>query len=167
MTSSRLLAAVSFNNRVYIQNACVAHGSVLWKNKTGISRKVLRIPFGDAFSSSQRLIDSFQLCQSQRRTNICHPIIVADDREPITSVRLHALTTQKAKPLRESVVICRHHPSFTGRDDFVSVEAESCAVPQCTYYPAAIPGTVCFGRVFERASPCCFAKAKIGSQSTG
>src|SRR6185369_6808823 len=90
----------------------------------GIARQSPIVSLGNQFAFCQMKIDTLELRKTYCSSYIRHAIIVANNRKPISLLRIHSLTAKQAKPRSQFSVISRHHTSFAGGDDLVSKEAK-------------------------------------------
>src|SRR5258707_13343812 len=95
------------------------------------------------------IFDPLELGKADRRGDIGHPVIVADNREPVTAIGVHALSPEEAKTLRQLGAVGNDGAPLPRGDDLVPVEAEGAAVTERAD-PGALPGrTMRFGRILD------------------
>src|ERR1700674_1535307 len=95
------------------------------------------------------VLDPFDLSQPDRRGEIGHPIIVANNRKPIAAVEVHSLAPKQAQASGKRVVVCRDHPAFAGSDDLVAEEAEHTTSSQSADATPAVTRSHSLGSIFN------------------
>src|SRR5262245_16236294 len=103
----------------------------------------------DTLARLQMEINAFQLRKPDSSSHVRHPIIVADNLEPVALLGVHALAAKEPQARRKCVVVGGDHPAFTSSDDFITEEAERAAVAMTAKTPALVARTDGFGRILQ------------------
>src|SRR5262245_34576400 len=96
----------------------------------------------------QCFLHTFELSTSNCCSNIRHAVVVADDRMPIATVRVHSLPAIQPELCRKFVIVGGDHAALARRHNFVSIEAESCALSDRANRPGPVLRSVRLRRVF-------------------
>src|SRR5258708_20227351 len=96
----------------------------------------------------QCFVNAFELSTSNCCGDIRHAVVVADDWMPITTVRVHPLPAKQPELCRKFVIVGGDHAALARRNNFVSVEAESCTRSDRPYGPGPVLRSVRLCPVF-------------------
>src|SRR5688572_18058575 len=77
-------------------------------------------------------VNALNLRQSYSCSDIGHPVIVADDWKPITTVRINSLSAKQSQACRKLIIVRCNHSTFASRNNFVAEKAEGGAVAHPT-----------------------------------
>src|SRR5271165_5319469 len=96
----------------------------------------------------QCFANTFELCASNCCSDIRHAVVVANDRMPIATVRVHSLPSIQPELCCKFVIVGGDHAALASRHNFVSIEAESCTRSDRANRPGLVLRSVRLCRVF-------------------
>ena len=116
---------------------------------TGQRRQRFVIPSSQPLPGGERLVDAFQLRQTDGRRDVGHSIIETDLRKPIAPLRVLALPAEVAHLFGQIFAIGHDHAALAGGDDLVSEKAERATLRETAHAPALVFRAVRLGGVLD------------------
>src|SRR5262249_26587151 len=98
--------------------------------------KVGLVAFRQPALSIDEIVGPRQLSQPDGRTDVRHPVVVANHVVPVFAVHRKSLALEMAYPLEKGLVVGRDHSALTGRNGLVAVKAEGRDVAENAHMPA-------------------------------
>ena len=95
------------------------------QSQAGDAREPLVVCLRDRQSARQQFILVYHLSTTDRRLQIGHAVVEADDGMIVAALLGHAVVAQRGGLFRPLLVIGDDHAPLTGRNDLVGIEAEA------------------------------------------
>lgn len=107
------------------------------------------IPRRDLRLSREKLVDTRQLSDADRSTDVRHSVVVANDVVPVLTVICQPLALEMYSPIVERLVVGCQHPALAGGDGLVAEETERRDVAKGAHMATADQGTDPLGAVLD------------------
>ena len=99
-------------------------------------------------------VDHLELAEPDRGGDVGHPVVEADDREPVAPLRDPAPGPRSCRTSAADLVgVAGDHPALARGDDLVPVEGERADVAERADAAAAVLGAVRLGGVLDERDP--------------